>query len=118
MINTILFIVIVSLCIYFNILAARQMKKGGFKDHLKVEPQILVIALINLIAISVVLVINILAWNSLLAWVPLLVFAFIWFFFTLTSFTKRITPKDELLSTIGAYLVGIWSIVAIALQFV
>ncbi|MBP7732322.1 MAG: hypothetical protein KA140_00960 [Caldisericia bacterium] len=118
MINITLFAFIVAMSIYYHIIASRQMKNGGFKDHLKVDPQILVIALINLIAITVALVINILAWNSLLVWLPLLVFAVIWFVFTLASLTKKLTPKDELFASIGIEFVVLWSIVAIVLQFV
>lgn len=118
MINITLFAFIVAMSIYYHIIASRQMKNGGFKDHLKSDPQVLVIALINLIAISVALVVNILAWNSLLVWLPLLIFTAIWFVFTLTSFTKHITKKDEFFGMIGIDLVLIWSIVAIVLQFV
>lgn len=118
MTNIILFAFVVAMSIYYHIIASRQMKNGGFRNHLKSDPQVLVIALINLIAVSVALVINILAWNSMLVWLPLLVFTAIWFVFTITSYTKQITKKDEFIGMLGIDLVLIWSIVAIVLQFV
>lgn len=118
MVNFILFGLIIAFSIYYHILASRQMKNGGFGDHLKVEPQILVIALINLVSIAIVLVTNILAWSNLLVWLPLLLFSVVWFLFMLTSLTRKITQKDDTVSMIAIDLVILASIVGIAVLVV
>jgi hypothetical protein len=116
MIYTIIFAAILVLSVIYHILASKQLNNGGFKNHLKVEPRILVFALLNLATITLSLVINIMAWNSLLVWLPMLVFTAIWFLFTITSFTKSITPKDEMISLIAVDLVILASIGGIVLQ--
>lgn len=118
MIYTIIFAAILVLSVIYHLLASKQMKNGGFKNHLKVEPNILVIALANLVVITLSLVMNILAWNSMLVWLPMLVFSVVWFLFTITSFTRSLTPKDETISLIAIDLIILSAAVSIVLQFV
>jgi hypothetical protein len=112
------YIIIFALAVIYHIMINAQVKKGGFKDHLKVEPNVLVIGLAMFIAVSIVLFFNISNWDSMLVWLPMLVFTTVWFVFSLAVMTHRLTPKDELLSLAGSLLVMVWSLVVIVLQFI
>lgn len=117
MLNLVGFICVVVLSLFYHWFVLQQAKTIGFEDHYKIDSKILVFGILKFVLLVVILTIQIANWEPLYIWIPMVIFTAIWFVFSLTTLTKKLTPKDETYSFIGSMLVLVGSIVIIILQF-
>lgn len=117
MLNLIGFICVVVLSLFYHWFVLQQAKTTGFEDHYKIDSKILVFGVIKFVLLIVLLAVQIANWEPLYIWIPMTLFTALWFVFSLTTLTKKLTPKDESYSFIGSILVLAGSVAIIILQF-
>lgn len=107
--------IIVVLSVFYHVFLFGQAKKG-FADHLAIDQKVLSFGIATFVVDVIVLAFLIWDWTNLAIWIALLILTALWFVFSLTTLTKKVTPKDELLSVIGSIGVVLVSLAAIVLS--